>query len=345
MNQVKDPFVFQLVSKWKTLLIIAFFGGVTGILIGYLIKPKFESRMTFALDGGQDQDFMSGAFSLASQLGFGGDVGGLFEGENIIEIMKSRRIIEAVLLTSDTYENKPITLADYYIKINGIDKKLQKKDRTKGISFPVGVQKAQLSYLQDSILKNIYEEMILEDIFPSRTDKKLSLFELRVQSRDEHFTKVFTDRLAAMSGDFYTEITSKKERETVAILEQRVDSIRRSVAGSLYARASVIDANLNPAFAVAQADPNMKQYNIAAFSEALKELMKNLELAKYQYIRNIPLIQVIDQADYPMKRIRTSKLKLGILFALVITSISIFFLWLISFRPALERKTSQHEVG
>jgi uncharacterized protein involved in exopolysaccharide biosynthesis len=341
MNQVKDPFIFQLVSKWKILLLIAFFGGVTGILIGYLIKPKYESRMTFALDGGQDQDFMSGAFSLASQLGFGGDVGGLFEGENILEIMKSRRIIEAVLLTADTYEKKPITLADYYMKINGIDKKLNKKERTKGISFPVGVQKAQLSYLQDSILKVIYEEIILEDIFPSRTDKKLSLFELRVQSRDERFTKVFTDRLALMSGEFYTEITSKKERETVAILEQRVDSIRKAVAGSLYARASVMDANLNPAFAIAQADPNMKQYNIAAYSEALKELMKNLELAKYQYIRNIPLIQVIDQADYPMKRIKTSKLKLGILFAIAFTSITIFFLWLRSFRFFLEQKVSQ----
>ncbi len=319
------------------MLLFSILGGLIGILIGFLIKPKYESRLTFALDGGQEQDMISGAFSLASQLGFGGDVGGLFEGENILEIMKSRRIIESVLLTVDTLNQSPVTLATYYMRINELDKKLEKKVRTSGITFPVGVQKSQLTYLQDSILKNIYEEMTLNDIHPIRTDKKLSLFELRIESRDERFSKVFTDRLAKMAGDFYTEITSKKERETVSVLEQRVDSIKNAVGYSIYSKAAILDANLNTAFSVAQADPSLKQYNVAAYSEAYKELMKNLELAKYQYIRNIPLIQVIDPADYPMKRVKTSKLKLGILFSMLTTSCCIFFFWLASIRSSIER--------
>jgi len=336
MNE-KEPFLIQLILHWKKIILIGFLGAIVGILIGFFTKPRYESKLTFALDGGQDQGLMSGAFSLASQLGFGGEVGGLFDGENILEIMKSRRIIESVLLTSDTFDQQRMTLASKYMQINELDKKLQKKERTRNIRFPVGIQKSQLNYLQDSILKVIYEQMALEDIHPSRTDKKLSLFELSVQSKDERFTKIFTDRLTKMSGDFYLEITSKKEKETVQVLEQRVDSIRNAVGASLYAKAAVVDANLNPAFSIAQAAPNLKQYSVAAYSEAFKELMKNLELAKYQYIRNIPLIQIIDAADYPMKRIRPSKLKLGILFAGLFTALSVFVLWIYGLRKLVDR--------
>ena len=45
-------------------------------------------------------------------------------------------------------------------------------------------------------------------------------------------------------------------------------------------------------------------------------MFKNLELARFQYLNEIPLMQIIDSADYPMQKEKMSKLKTGILFAL-----------------------------
>ena len=66
-----------------------------------------------------------------------------------------------------------------------------------------------------------------------------------------------------------------------------------------------------------------------AYGEAYKEMFKTLEMARYQYQKKIPLLQIIDYADYPMKRVKQGKLKTGILFSFFTVLMSIFILWLV----------------
>ena len=46
-------------------------------------------------------------------------------------------------------------------------------------------------------------------------------------------------------------------------------------------------------------------------------MFKNLEVAWFQYLKKIPLMQIIDHADYPMLRIKTSRILAGIVFAFI----------------------------
>src|SRR6476620_6214640 len=86
-----------LTRKWWILL----FGAAVGVLLGalyfnYYQKPKYEAVCTFILE--EKQTGLSGINGLASQFGF--DVGGmsgagsLFAGDNILDILKSKTIIE-----------------------------------------------------------------------------------------------------------------------------------------------------------------------------------------------------------------------------------------------------------
>ena len=337
-----NSFLTLLLKKWKYFLVIGILAGSIGFIIAMLTKPKFQSRLSFALDAGNSENSLSGAFNLASQFGYGlGGSGNLFDGDNIIEIMKSRRIIEKVLLTSEIFNNKKYTLASYYLEITELRKTLDKKERLAGIDFPVGITKDKMNYLQDSILNFIYLKMEKEDINPDRPDKKLSIYEIQVTSYDEKFSKVFTDRLVEEAGIFYTEITSRKEKETVDVLALRVDSLKNNVGSSLMSKAQYVDANINPAFSVALANPQMQQFNISAYGEAYKELFKNLELAKYQYIKKIPLLQIIDKADYPMEKIKSSKLKTALLFAILANAILMLFLWINFLKNRLEQSEIQ----
>jgi len=45
-------------------------------------------------------------------------------------------------------------------------------------------------------------------------------------------------------------------------------------------------------------------------------MFKDLELARFNYLNEIPLMQIIDNANYPMEKIKLGKLKAAILFAL-----------------------------
>jgi capsule polysaccharide export protein KpsE/RkpR len=304
--------------------------GIAGIFYSIYSRPEFESRLTFSLDAGANEGGLSGAMNLAAQFGLGiGSGQSMFDGDNIVEIMKSRRMIESVFLSVDTFNGKAFTLVEYYLENSGTRKLLDKNPRLNGVHFPVGTAKADLNYLQDSILYNAYVVFTTDNVTASRPDKKLGIYEVKIKTNDEKFSKVFTDRIVGETGKFYTEISSKKDKETLEILEQRVASLKSNVGTSIDTKASNQDANVNPAFAAAQSPLLRQQYNMQAYGEAYKEMFKTLEMARYQYLRKIPLLQIIDHADYPMKRIKPGKIKTALLFSIFSVLVFIFIIWLV----------------
>lgn len=312
-------------KKWLLFFIVAVVSGIGGFLYATYQKPNFESRLTFSLDAGANEGALSGAMNLAAQFGLGfGSGQSMFEGDNILEIMKSRRMIEKVLLSVDSFEGKKYSLVQYYLVKSGLLAIYRSKPHLKNLDFPPGVSKGSLAYLQDSILNNIYLSFAKEHLSATRPDKKLGIYEVKVLTMSEKLSKVFTDRIVEETANFYTEITSKKDKETLEILEQRVASLKGEVTNSIDIRASSQDANVNPAFLKAQTVAIKQQYNMQAYGEAYKEMFKTLEMARYQYLKKIPLLQIIDQADYPMKRIKAGRLKSAIYscsIALLLTAI------------------------
>ncbi len=320
-------FLKLCLRKWWQFAIIGLGAAIAGYFYADSQKPQFESRLTFAIDAGTN-DGISGALNLAAQFGFGMSSGqSIFDGDNIVEIMKSRHMLEDVFLSVDTFNGKPFTLVEYYLEISGIRKVFNTKPHLKDVHFPVGSKKETFSYLQDSVLNNVQLGFSDEFISVGRPDKKLSIYELRVKSLNEKFTKDFTDRLLESTAGFYTEITSKKDRETLEILEQRVISLKGNVSSSIDVKASNQDANINPAFAAAQSPLLKEQFNVQAYGEAYKEMFKTLEMARYQYLKKIPLMQIIDKADYPMKRTKVGRLKTGLLFSIFAVLVALLVVW------------------
>ena len=321
VNKTRSIFQY-LLKKWWLFMIVGLLAAVVGIWYAARQKISYQSRLTFALDNGGSE---SSLLSLASQFGLTSDDGkDIFAGDNILEIMKSRRMVEKVLLSSDTFNNQPYTLLEYFLKTDG-----NTNPRTKDIHFPVGEPRESFSYLQDSILYSTYTKFATQFIIAQRVDRKLSLFEVDVTSADERFTKVFTDRIVSETNNFYIEISSKKAKKTLDVLEERVESMKGNLGASISSRAATQDANLNPVFAESQVPVIKQQFNMQAYSGAYAEMFKNLEMARFQYLKKIPLMQVIDTADYPMKKIKASKLITAIQFALLACMLLTLLLWVI----------------
>lgn len=301
-----------LVKYWYLFLILGLLAGAAGFAYAYSKKPTYKSRLTFALDDGNGGG-IGNFLNLASQ--FGLNIGGgkdIFAGDNIIDIMKSRRMLQGVLLSIDTFDNKPYTLIEYFLDITG---KRKNNPKLSAIRFPVGKSKATFSYQQDSVLYVLSNDFADNYITAERPDRKLSIYEVSVTSPNEKFTKVFTDKIVNETNNFYIEIRTKKAKETLDVLEERVATMKGNLNSSISNRAAVQDVNVNPAFSAAQVPVLKQQANIQVYSAAYGEMFKNLELARFQYLNEIPLMQIIDAADYPMQKIKLGKLKAAILFA------------------------------
>lgn len=321
-------FLKQLFKKWMLFMAIGLAAGIAGFFYAKFQKPAYQSNLTFVLDEGAGNSGIGGALSLAAQFGFniGGSSGDMFSGDNIIEIIKSRRIVENVLLSTEVFDSKPYTMIEYYLY------KLMPADAMKrygNVHFYLGQQRSSFTYLQDSLLYNTYTGFVKVHIEADRPDKKLGIFSLRVTTGNEKFTKVFTDRLIHAADSLYTDISSKKARETLEVLEKRVANMKGNLSASITGRASVQDANVNPAFSAAQVPVQQQQTNIQVYGGAYAEMFKNLELARFQYLNKVPLIQIVDYADYPMKKIKVSKLKTALFFSLGAVFLLVLIFWVI----------------
>jgi hypothetical protein len=315
----------KLFKKWWLFLIVGFLAGIAGIFYASKQKLLYKSSLTFALDGGSDGG-MSGAISLASQFGLNiGNGKAVFSGDNILQIMKSRSMVEKALLSVDTFDNKPYTFVEYYLQQNKLPNAPELK-----VHFPVGQSRSTFSYAQDSTLFATYNTFVQSYITADKPDRKYDIYEVNVLNPNEKFTKDFTDSLVAQTNNFYTSICTNKAKQTLDILEQRVANMKGKVNSSIGSRAETQDINLNPAFSAAEVPVLKEQANIQVYSAAYGEMFKNLEIARYNYLKQIPLMQIIDPANYPMIKVKASKLKTAIIFAVVACFITAFIIWIIA---------------
>jgi hypothetical protein len=329
--KAKEWYTF-LKSKWKIIFIAGTIGGLIGITMAYADKPKFRAVLTFAMEedkGGGGG--LGGAAGIASTFGIdlGGSSGGAFAASNLAELMKSRLIVERVLLSPVEIEGKTISLAEFYIQINELRKNWQQKPSLNGIQFLPNSDLSKNSFLQDSILQQIHINLIdKEKLSITQKDKKVTILSIEVLSQNELFSKLFCEKLAKETSEFYIQTKSKKSRINVNVLQNQVDSVKNALNGAITGFANEADNvyNLNPAFNIKGAPSKKKQIDVQANTAILTNLVVQLELAKISLRKETPLIQIIDLPILPLEKNKTGKLKSLILGGFLAGFLSILYL-------------------
>ncbi|MFN9998609.1 MAG: lipopolysaccharide biosynthesis protein, partial [bacterium] len=152
-----------LVTRWLIILIAGMIGGGIGLTYAWLTKPTFKAIMTFALEDDKGSGGgLSGALGLASSLGIdlGTSAGGAFSGANLIELMKSRKMVQKALLSTTEIGNRKMTLGDMLLDMTGMKQKLVEKGTWVGSHFFNGnTETNQLNLQQDSVMKILHEKV------------------------------------------------------------------------------------------------------------------------------------------------------------------------------------------
>jgi uncharacterized protein involved in exopolysaccharide biosynthesis len=312
--KIKEWHLF-LLTKSKLIILVGLLGGLIGFTYAYFQKPIYKAVLTFAMEdeksGGGGG--LGGALGLASQFGIdlGSSGGGAFSGANLIELMKSRKIVEKTLLSPIQVQGKTMSLVEYYLEFNELKKNWDEKPLLKNLTFPVDADRTQFNLQQDSILKNLAANLIKTDLIISQKDKKVSILSIEMNSTNELFAKIFCETIANETSDYYVEIKSKKSKLNVEILQRQADSIRRELNSAITGVASAADNvfNLNSAMNVKRSPSASRQIDVQANTAILTQLVGNLELAKVTLRKETPLIQVIDRPILPLEKEKVGKLK------------------------------------
>lgn len=303
---------FYLTSKWKEIIISAIIGGVIGFAYAYSKNTLYKAELTFALEDEQSGGGLGGALGLASQFGIdvGGSGGGAFSGDNLIELMKSRSMIEKTLLTSVEVDNDEKTLAELYIDFNNLRERWNDTPELRSIQFLPSADRLKFTRLQDSILGVFYRSVLKSSLAVSKIDKQLSILKISVNTENEFFSKAFAEVLAKEVSDFYIETKIKKSTENLSILQHQTDSVRKMLNNALAGVAASADVNPNPNLGrqILRVPSQRRQIDVQANQAILTELVKNLEISKISLRKETPLIQIIDKPILPLEKMQPSKI-------------------------------------
>ena len=319
-----------LKTQWKIIIGVAALGAIIGFNYASFQKPTYSATSTFVLEEDKGGGGLSGAMGLASSFGLdlGGGGGGLFTSSNIIELMKSRLVVEKTLLNPVFVGGKQMSLVDYYIQIKEFKKAWDKKPALSNLSFPANADRTKFSLIQDSVLQVISAGLTKNNLSIAQKDKKVSIISLTVKSENELFSKLFCEQLLKETSDFYIETKSKKARLNVEILQHQADSIRAELNSAITGVAAASDNvyNLNPAFNVKRTPSTRRQVDVQANTAILTQLVAQLELSKVSLRKETPLVQLIDRPILPLEKEKLGRIKTFLLGGFLAGFLTVLFL-------------------
>src|SRR5690554_274030 len=154
--------VRYLWSKWLIIFVVVLLGAVLGVCYSLFKKTNYTATLSFVMDEpGASQGSLGAAATIAEQFGFNlggvGSVGGFFQGDNIIEFLKSRSMVDETLLTEVAIGGEQTLLVDRYVAYNNLRKKWASKNpELAHLQFrdTVGV------YRQDSLMATFYKAIL-----------------------------------------------------------------------------------------------------------------------------------------------------------------------------------------
>lgn len=300
-----------ILSKWLFVGIGAVL--MIALLLAYnALKTKvYEAKTTFVLDkeGGGFGELGSLASLAGVNVGAALAEGSvLFQMDNILELYRSRRMIEKTLLTHVEVNGEEVQLIKRFAISNELDVAWADEGASlEDFEGPI----AEFSRVQDSLLRESVKIINEAFLVVGKPNRRAAILEVGFKHKDEVLAKLFTETHVKNVNQFYLETKTKKSAANLKILQVQADSVKRVLDESLLNLAQ-IDENIpnpNPLYKTSQVPYQKAMIDVQANSAIYQEIVKQLEMAKVAHRNQMPLIQIIDEPRYPLPDNRWALLK------------------------------------
>lgn len=314
-----------LSKRWVIISFFGLVGGLSGFFYASIQKSVYIAKVTFIVEEGKGASSgLGGLASLAGQFGvdFGGSSqGGILSGDNILLYFKSPSLAREVLLTKFNGDSLK-SIADEYAKVYGLTEKWEKNDKVGKINFPILTSKTVYSRLQDSLLKEIIQQINLKQFSVARTDKKAGFIEVSSAMENELLAKTYSERIVKKVVERYVNLKTERQYSTVQNLQSQVDSIANLLRQKTFSGAALQNSSstmdINPLYKTGTSVATETTLrDKALLTTIFATVTQNLELAKFTLSQETPVIQIVDTPILPLKIEKMSRLKLAIIGSLL----------------------------
>jgi G-rich domain on putative tyrosine kinase len=303
---------FREVWNHKKLLFLIPIPVVLFMLYQAFTTPKvYPATLTFMVNEDEGGG-IGGMGALLGQVLGGGAAGGKYNLDKILELSRTRKIMEEVLLDKATVDGQTDLLANHIIRINELHKDWNKSDNEKMHNFLFSQQdKQKFGDLENAVLLNLYGEMIgsggQEGVLSTGYGKETGIMKIKTQSRSEDLSIALANKVYEKLSNYYIKKTIEKQQKTYEVILQKVDSIKHLLDSKQYALANFKDSNRGLFTATAKVSETKLTQEVTALGMIYAKSLENLEMADFSLKIKTPFVQLIDAPVGPIEPVGKSK--------------------------------------
>ena len=287
----------ELKKRLLIILAVAIIFSLIGFGFSRSQEDQYNAVISFIVEDQSEGSNLSAFSGMANMIGIdmGASATSSFNQQNIIELLKSRKIIERTLNNKCEIEGKSDLLLNHYIRINN----LITDSSTINLSS---------NYYNDSITRIVWFRIIDRDMDILFQNDKANILDLSFESLNAELAKNFTEIVIDEMSEMYIDYQTEKSRNTLNNLYNRSDSIFKDLKISERNFAKVKDNNMRVMTASGRLEELQYMREVEILQAVYLELRKNIELSHMSVLNETPLIQIVDKPVLPLENINRSTL-------------------------------------
>ncbi len=292
-------------------------------------EPIYPAALTFMVDE-DEGNALAGMSSILGQIGIGGIRRGKYNLDKILEISKSRRVLQMAIFSKVSIDGTSDYLANHLIRQFQLHEKWE-DDTTglKGFLYSHGNVETFTSN-ELAVLKKLQGLLngseSTEGIYSTSYNEDTGIMTLKIESPSESLSIALVDSIFGQLTSYYVEKSTEKALATYTLMKSKTDSLAAALKSAEYSLAEFVDRNQNVYSAT---EGTLKRTRLASNVQRLQlmhgEALKNLEFADFSLKNKTPFITLIDDAIPPIRPVEPSLLKSLIIGALLGGMVGITF--------------------
>jgi hypothetical protein len=287
----------ELKKRLLIILAVAIIFSLIGFGFSRSQEDQYNAVISFIVEDQSEGSNLSAFSGMANMIGIdmGASATSSFNQQNIIELLKSRKIIERTLNNTCKIEGKSDLLINHYIRINNL------------ITDSSAINLSS-NYYNDSITRIVWFRIIDRDMDILFQNDKANILDLSFESLNAELAKNFTEIVIDEMSEMYIDHQTEKSRNTLNNLYNRSDSIFKDLKISERNFAKVKDNNMRVMTASGRLEELQYMREVEILQAVYLELRKNIELSHMSVLNETPLIQIVDKPVLPLENINRSNL-------------------------------------
>ena len=271
--------------------------------------PLYPATITFSVD--EEESGGSALTGMLSQFGLGSVRPARYNFDKIMELSRSRRVVQGSLFQRITIDDQNDFIANHIIRIY----ELNDPDSEEGSFLFTHDSLEIFSRRENEVLKGLYHFVIGPPEEPEKAlvradyDEDTNIMSLTAATKNETLSLELARKMFQALSDYYINKSIEKAQQTLEIVQAKRDSVLGELRSAEYQLANFRDRNRALMLRTDVVSEIRLQRDAAALSAMYAEVIKNVEVADFSLRNKTPFIQVIDTPIPPIEPATQSLLR------------------------------------